>query len=488
MRRLGRLACAYVAVSCILASAASASPWAEVGDAQLRSDIEILSAAGVIDGITTHWPLPWAGILSDLRDDGRMSNQPEFVRAAAARVFAVAQSQMHFGSLRTSAWVDATNEPSVVRGFDALGRGTVQGQISAEYMASTTSIRANVGGIVDARTGRTAFMPDDSYIAQKIGGAVVYAGYLTHWWGPGWISALSLSNNARPMPQIGIARDDTSAFESPWLSWIGPWQLEFLVGWFDDRRVATNTIFDGLRFTFNPLPGLEIAIARTQEMCGEGHPCKPLAFLFGDFQNSPTHPSRTNSQGNFDVKYSKVFDGVPYEVYAQFMNEDSNPITHSITSHLVGASVWVPTGQMPLRLTVEYTDSVPTVNVISFGDVQHGSAYNDSKYIDGMRYQGRALGFSLDSDSTLLTLQGAWQDANGWTYELSFHHAAVSNPNNTLPNLVTTAPVHIDMGEARVGFPLWKAHVDLAGRLASDQPRPDHGFAAAIEAQLSYAF
>src|SRR5215469_6628728 len=265
---LGRLACACIAVLCISVSGVHASPWAEVGDAQLRSDIEVLAAAGVIDGITTHWPLPWAGILSDLRDDGRMSNQPEFVRAAAARVFAVAQSQMHFGSLRTSAWVDATNEPSVVRGFDALGRGTVQGQVSAEYMASTTSIRANVGGIVDARTGKTAFMPDDSYIAQKIGGAVVYAGYLTHWWGPGWISALSLSNNARPMPQIGIARDDTSAFESPWLSWIGPWQLEFLVGWFDDSRVATNTIFDGLRFTFNPLPGLEIALARTDEMCG----------------------------------------------------------------------------------------------------------------------------------------------------------------------------------------------------------------------------
>jgi len=32
--------------------AASASSWAEVGDNQLRADIEILASAGVIDGAT----------------------------------------------------------------------------------------------------------------------------------------------------------------------------------------------------------------------------------------------------------------------------------------------------------------------------------------------------------------------------------------------------------------------------------------------------
>src|SRR5215469_5873939 len=67
---------------------AEASPWAEVGDAQLRSDIEVLAAAGVIDNVTTQWPLPWAGILTDLRDENRMAHQPDFVRAAAARVVA----------------------------------------------------------------------------------------------------------------------------------------------------------------------------------------------------------------------------------------------------------------------------------------------------------------------------------------------------------------------------------------------------------------
>jgi hypothetical protein len=58
----------------------------------------------------------------------------------------------------------------------------------------------------------------------------VYAGHMTHWWGPGWISALSMSNNAHPIPQIGFSRIDTKPSDSPWLSWMGPWQAEFLSG------------------------------------------------------------------------------------------------------------------------------------------------------------------------------------------------------------------------------------------------------------------
>jgi hypothetical protein len=487
MKRIGWLAFACMVLVAVTGSAAWASPWAEVGDEQLRSDIEILAAAGVIDGITTHWPLPWASIITRLHDQNGLAAQPGIVRTAAARVLAEAQSQMQFGRLHASATIDATNEPSFVRGFDGLGRETVQGGISAEYMTSTTAIRLSAGGEVHDRTGRTAFIPDGSYVAQKIGGAVIYGGYLTHWWGPGWISALSLSNNAHPMPHIGIARDDTSAFATPWLSWLGPWQFEFLVGVLDDSRIAVNTVYDGLRFTFNPLPGLEIGLARTEMMCGTGHPCVPLKYYF-EFSNDPAHVNHTNDEGVFDVKYSAIAHGVPFEIYTQLMNEDSNPISHSGTSHLFGAAIWVPTGGETLRLTAEYTDSVPTLNIFSFGDVLHGFAYNNGGYPDGMRYRGRTIGFSLDSDSTLLTLQGAWRGANGWGYELTFHHAAVSNPNNLIGNVVTTAPVHINMGEARVTFPLRAVNIELAGRLQDDQPRPDHGFQASIEAAITYSF
>src|ERR1700759_5144965 len=101
-----------------------ASPWAEVGDNQLRGDIEILAAAGVIDDVTTHWPLPWQSIVKDLRDNS-LNGQPAAVRAAAARVLARARAETSPG-FSTSVNLDAASKPSVVYGFDGMGRGDGQ--------------------------------------------------------------------------------------------------------------------------------------------------------------------------------------------------------------------------------------------------------------------------------------------------------------------------------------------------------------------------
>ena len=460
-----------------------ASPWAEVGDNQLRSDVEILAAAGVVDDITTHWPLPWTSLVADIRADKSLAEQPGYVRAAAERVMREARAQTE-GGMQASVFLDATNHPDTVYGFDGMGRGDGEAQFSLQYNSGGTSARLSLGAITQSFQGRSVkIMPEGTYFAQKVGGALVYGGYLSHWWGPGWISALALSNNARPMPQIGIERLDTSAFDLPVLRWLGPWQGEFLVGLLDGPRINSNTFYNALRFTFNPAPGLEIGLARTEEFCGQGHPCAPLRDYF-DFRNDPTHVDKTNDEGLIDVKYSSVISGVPTQIYLQVMNEDSSPISHSITSHLFGGTVFVPTRADPVRLTLEYTDSVPTVDIFSFGDVLHGAAYTNGSYPDGMRYRGRTLGFSLDSDSRLLSLQGGWSDAHGVFYELSLHHADISNPNNPDGNVVTTVPVIVNMGEARVTLPLRIFKLDLALRLQDDQPRPQKGFAATFESAI----
>jgi hypothetical protein len=327
-------------------------------------------------------------------------------------------------------------------------------------------------------------MLDGSYIATKIGGALVYAGELSHWWGPGWMSALSLSNNARPMPQIGIERLGNSAFTWPVLRWLGPWQGEFFVGVLNDARVARNTVYDGLRFTFNPAPGLQIGIARTDMMCGAGHPCSPLRDYFS-LANDPAHVNNTNDQGLFDVKYSRLIAGVPMEIYAQFMNEDSSPFTHSGTSHLVGGSVYLPVdGDAPLRLTVEFADSISTTDMFSDTHL-YGFSYTNALYPDGMRYRGRTIGLSLDDDSRLLSLQGAWSDSGGRFYELSLHHASIGNIHSVGANIVSPlAPVSLNLVEARVTVP-WRAlKLDLAARYQDKEIPPKTGDAAAIEAAL----
>lgn len=466
------------------ADSTQASPWAEVGDAQLRSDIDVLVAAGVIDDVTTHWPIPWGGILYRLDEPNALDAQPGYVRAAARRVRSEGYAQTETGRVHYNATLDLTNRPAVVRGFDASGRQDVQGEASAELTTQSTAIRLSLGA-KDARKGdRQALVLDGSYIAQRVGNAAIYVGYLPHWWGPGWFSALSLSNNARPFPQVGVSRISTTPFKSSWLSWIGPWQAEFFVGWLDGPRVAKNTLYDGLRVTFNPLPGLEIGVARTDELCGEDHPCKPLATYF-DFRNDPQHPSRTNDEGVIDVRYTTDLDDLPFEVYTQVMNEDSNPIYHSGTSHLFGASVWIPLRDSTARFTIEYTDSIATRDIFSFGNDFYAFTYNDYKYADGMRYRSDATGFSLDNDSRLTSIQVSLVDARRIAYTLTYHRASISSPNSIGANPITSTPVTINIGEARVSLPFQRLSLQVVGRAQDDQPRPDHGFAASIESIVS---
>ena len=476
----------WAAVAGLLLAAvpAAAAPWAEVGDAQLRSDFTLLTNAGLIDGLTTHWPIPWRGVAERL-DDSALAGQPGYIQEAGRRVRTRAERDAAPG-LHLGATVDLTNRPALIRGFDAGGIGEAQAQAVADYTHANTSIHAAAGVITGQSLYHgTEFMPDGSYINQRLGGVNLYAGYLTHWWGPGWVSALSYSNNARPFPQIGIATAGVQRFKTPLLSWIGPWRAEFVVGLLNDSRVATNTGFDGLRFTFMPVKGLEIGIARTETLCGRGHVCTPIKSYF-DFKNDAQRSSVTSGQGVFDFKYSNRIGGHPFEIYTQLMNEDSNPIVHSFTSHLVGGSIWVPAGRNVARLTAEYTSSIATQDIFSFGTVGYGVSYNNSMYpVDGSRYRGRAFGYSLDSDSRLLTLQGNLIDARDRSWTLSLHHALISRPATGTNNPITTEPVTINYAEAQVVIPTPRLRFNLAARVQDDQPRPGHGWAASIEAGVA---
>ncbi len=130
-----------------------------------------------------------------------------------------------------------------------------------------------------------------------------------------------------------------------------------------------------------------------------------------------------------DVHYSGMAWGTAYEVYTQLMNEDFEP------DHAFGH-------QPPVRRQRLATGSRHDAAADGRIHRQHrrrgtssasatlysGFAYNNYDYVDGMRYRGRTLGFSLDSDSRLASLQASWIDNHDWTYTLTYHHAWISSP------------------------------------------------------------
>ena len=460
----------------------AAAPWAEAGDAQLRSDLILLNDAGMLHVLTTQWPIPWAGIAAGLADPD-LATKPAFVRAAARRVLARIGRETAQGT-RVENASDATTRPALIRGFDAPGQANAQVQEIVDITSGGSDLHVAAGAISDARRdgGGAGLALDGSYLAQRWKGVELYGGEVGHWWGPGWVSALSYSTNTRPFPQVGIASAGTQRFKTRWLRWIGPWRAEAVVGLLDDRRIDRNTLFDAVRFTFMPAKGLEIGFARTQILCGRGHPCSVLGALTP--VNDDSNPSTTASEAVFDFKYSRMIGGHPVELYTQIMNEDSSPITHSYSSYLVGGSTWFPVGPNTLRVTGEYTSSIATRNLFGFGTVGYGISYTDGKYQDGLRYRGRAFGFSLDSDSRLASLQANLTDARDRSYTISVHHALVSRPATGSANPITLSPVTIDYAEARVVAPTRIGLLGLAARLQSDQPRPARGATAAAEISL----
>jgi hypothetical protein len=107
-----------------------------------------------------------------------------------------------------------------------------------------------------------------------------------------------------------------------------------------------------------------------------------------------------------------------------------SPIAHSSFSHRYGGSLFLPSRDGVGRFTVEYTDSVATQNL--FGStVQHGIAYNNDSYIDGMRYRGvRSASVSAATADCLPCKTPSPTTRR----ELHFDHAQVSPPANLLGN------------------------------------------------------
>lgn len=480
------LSAGFLALSALKTSPALASPWAEVGDNQLRSDIQVLAGADVIDSITSHWPLPWESVIAEI-DRAHLDRRPLAVQSAAARLLERARGETDDG-VSASFHADFTNKPSVVYGFDGMGRGDGQAQLSIGGNSGAFSGRLSLGAITQNFGGKpNKLMLDGTYAAVRLGGVRVYAGYLDHWWGPGEISALSLSNNARPIPQVGIERSSTAASSWPILRWLGPWQWQFFVGVLDGPQIKSNVLYNAMHLTINPLPGLELGVSKTEQFCGEGHPCSPIKDYLANIDFS-THANNVNGEGSFEAKYSNKLAGVPFQIYAQLMNEDYSLAHNSGTSHLFGMNVFLPTGNNPLKLTAEFADTVATRTMFGFGERIYGFTYADYEFIDGMRYRGRTMGASLDNDATLLSLRGSWSDAADRFYQLSLHHAVIGNSRSVGANIVSPIPVLLNLAEARVSLPLeWtgnRMRLDLAGRLQDDQPRPSRGFAAGIEVAL----
>ncbi|WP_417319172.1 capsule assembly Wzi family protein [Emcibacter sp.] len=433
---------------------------------QLRNDVELLARYELITGPVGTWPMSWKQITRNLYRADEM-DLPAYVRSALMRVQQKVPGQWA-GKVR----LQASTEPEIIRGFDSTARNDLDVSAAVQYNGESTTV--NIAGGYRNGNGEDYGHLDGSYIAQELGNWQLYAGAIDRWWGPGREGTLLLSNNARPMPSIGLMRSEPQPFQTKWLSWMGPWQLRLFVAKMEEVRHVPDALIAGISWTFEPIENWEIGLRRTIQLCGDGRPCDAETWAKaliggGDVDNSGTLEEPGNQLASVDMAYSfGIGKDATLKLYAEGTAEDEagKLFLPKRFARLLGATAYGPWGEdgAQWRLTGEYTDTT-SAEYWLFGQRIENVIYEHTIYHSGYRYKGRSLGHSVESDGKLLSLAATYIDKEGWAYDAKFYHADI-NRDSSETVLLSLQNQKVNIFELAVSGRLFLGDISVAARYA----------------------
>lgn len=456
MRCQNRLVCATLvgAVGCFSAATvvAQALPFLAPGDSHLRQQVTDLNDADQVPLITT-WPLPTRDLPEDQRDTLRGYNQP--------------------GSATDAGWfVSGAAKPTRLRTFSDTPRENGEAGVQGGWATGDYAGGALRLSYAFSPQDEMHYRPDGSYASWRFGNWWVTIGAQERWWGPGWDGSLLMSTNARPIPGLSLDRVSSEPFETPVLSWMGPWRLSLFLDHMENRRADFgNTLLWGDRFTFAPVHGLEIGIARTAEFCGKTRPCGVSTFfdMLTAKSNRTLNPVIDNT-GNTSLTLQKKsaqrmatdirwkMGSLPFAVYWQQYGEvfDSQDLRPRQLSQLFGieSSTHQFSGGQ-LKMFFEFADTACGAIGFNAGDKPtFGCTYEKDTWHAGYRYRGRVIGDPMDRDGRRFTLGSLYTDAGGRSWDLRLRHFDLNRGGiamaGLVPQSVTTVAERLWNAEAQV--------------------------------------
>ena len=440
---------AVLLVFCIVyAGHVLAEPWAAPGDVRLRHDLQLLSDSGLLNIPLTTWPISWGDVSHAL--DTPSSDLDASVMAAYRRVEDRLQAENEH-RIKLKARLSAAGTPIRFRSFADTSREKAEAELGIEWMNDTLAVKLQGEVVRDPRDGRR-YRPDGSYAGLSLGNWMLSAGWMDRWWGPGWEGSLIMSNNARPIPAVGIQRNFSDPFDFPVLSWLGPWNFRFFTGQLEGDRVIPHASLSGMRLSFKPIPSMEIGLSRTAIWGGDGQPKDMntlVKVLFGiGINNGPSPPG--DSLGGYDLRWvSPLFD-LPYAIYTQWIGEDVKGYTPKRFLQQAGVETWGALGDSGIsyRLRMEYSNT--TVNFWR-NHPKYNIAYVHGTYRSGYRYNSESLGHAVDGDGQMLSLGGVLVEPEGRTWELILRSIR-TNQDGVSPGPVKIPAEQILAAEGRVTF------------------------------------
>ncbi len=420
---------------------ALAGPWVEAGDSRLRSDIQLLADAGVIEGSVTTWPLAWADVMYSL-DPSKVVTP--WQRDALDRVTQAASRDSVEGYAILKARVAAASEAVQIRSFEDTPREDGEIGFAVEYTGNWFTANLEGTWAADPQDDKE-WRPDGSYAAVALGNWTLGVSAQDRWWGPGWSSSMIYSSNARPVPSISFDRMVTSPFETRWLAWLGHWDLSVQVGELERNREVPDALLFAARLSLRPLTGLEIGLSRSAQLCGEGRSCDfdtwKNMLLGKDNQGDNVSPEDEpgNQLAGWDVRWSSAIGKQPFAAYTQWVGEDEGGSLPAKYTALFGIETWGGHNTMGTwRTYLEWTDTMCNFALYKGSDkVVPDCAYNNSIYKTGYRYRGRSLASTLDNDASVFTLGGVLTTTRGdaWLLKLGYgnlNRKATPDERNTV--------------------------------------------------------
>ncbi|MBK0063689.1 MULTISPECIES: capsule assembly Wzi family protein [unclassified Acinetobacter] len=369
-----------------------------LNDQNLRTDLNWLNQQGVIQISTSTWPLSGDEIERAL-SQARISNTTQ--EKVINSVRAALKADNHPIKVGLFAETDQKNIPQA---FGDKQKSQYQG--SLEFNAGgenwDAKIRVNAEKDQQIDNGHDVNV-EGSYLAGKIWNQWVVAGQIPTWWGPGHDGSLIRGDASRPVYGVTMQRAEQNAFETKWLSWIGPWQYQAFAGQLDDYKAVPHAKLLGLRITAQPLPYLELGASRTLQWGGEGR-SESWDSLWNAIKGNDNvydgDDDRSNQIAGFDgrLNLQPLLD-VPVGIYGQYVGEDEAGKLPSKKMYLAGVDYSSIYKNMPYQLYAEWADTRTN------GDVK-GISYNHYIYTDGYYQHGYPLAHAMGGDGQMVSVGG----------------------------------------------------------------------------------
>lgn len=374
-----------------------------LNDENLRTDLNWLNQQGVIQISTSTWPLSGDEIQRALSQAKVTNNTQQKVVNSVINTLqadnATVKVGLHAGTdLKTVPQAFGDNQKS-------------QYQIAAELNAGGDNwdAKLRVNGEKDPLidNGNDANV-EGSYIAGKLWNQWVIAGQIPTYWGPGHDGSLIRGDASRPVYGVTVQRAVQDAFETKWLSWIGPWQYQAFAGQLDDYKAVPNAKLIGLRLTAQPLPYLELGASRAVQIGGKGQPNSFKAYwnaMIGkdngcDDSGCTSDENASNQIAGFDGRLLlQPLLNVPMSLYTQFVGEDEAGGLPAKYLYLAGADFSSNYKNMPYQLYAEWADTRTNGKA-------KGISYNHHQYTDGYYQHGFPLGHAMGGDGQMYSVGG----------------------------------------------------------------------------------